>query len=70
VFQTDDDIRMLGQRQFAQNLRQLGGAEFRRSTRTGGELGESDVHEAPSGNGTMGVDLSHPKGKRRPLIVR
>ena len=39
-----------------QRVRQLGGAEFRRSTRTGGELGESDVHEAPNGNGT-GADL-------------
>jgi hypothetical protein len=54
VFQADDDIRMLGQRQFAQNLRQLGGAEFRRSTRTGGKLGESDVHQCPSGNETKG----------------
>jgi hypothetical protein len=44
MLQSDDHIRMLGQRQFAQNLRQLGRAEFGRSTSTGRELGQSDVH--------------------------
>ena len=45
----DDHVRVLVERQLALDLRQLGGAELRRSTGTGGELRQSDFHGSPGG---------------------